>query len=152
MVRFWNVYDYDGYTFCYYENSLAGEKIQIKNFGNKIVLYAGDDPSFNHSVLMLRTHKNYNPFKEEIENEYIPATGQEFCEVLENRGDQWTNFSIVAGNLERQEFCGEFKDGSFRMLNNNTDYAFFVTIGQDTFMFNDAWLETLQPINNSKEL
>ena len=147
MVRFWNVHNFDGYTFCYYPESLSGEKVNVKNFGNKVVLYSGNNTSFSHSVLMLQT-SNGHSIKQIIENEYIDPAGKNDCEVVENNDGEWTTFTIAAGDLEKQQGCGEFKDGFFRTANNNSDFAFYITIGQDTFMPDGAWLETLEPVKN----
>ena len=139
-----------GFTFCYNPVSVSGSNINnsdilLEQKGETLVLYPKDLPDFQHTITRLRFDESLNP-TQAIETLYMKDADKSVCSVVEiNKTDEYTEYLLAGGDLENQEKCGTYKVGSFRAYENTPDSLFYITIGQDTFMADDAWLKTLEP-------
>lgn len=154
MTRFWGTKEYgDGMTFCYYTTTADGQEINLKNFGDKVVLYP-ENPNFNHSILWERLKNGDLSIEEKIAARYMTDEERAACEVMAApKNTDWTEYLIASNerNLDAQEKCGEFRYGSFFYSSEkNPETLFFVMIGQDTFMPSNDWLETLEFVDSIK--
>jgi hypothetical protein len=141
-----------GFTFCYNPVSISGSNLNnstdiiLEQKEGTLILYPKDLPDYQHTITRLRFDETLAP-TQAIETLYMKDADKSTCTVVEiNKTEEYAEYVLAGGgDLESQEKCGTYKVGSFRAYENTPGSLFYITIGQDTFMADDAWLKTLEP-------
>lgn len=76
----------------------------------------------------------------------MAAENRAHCDVQEREGTSGSRYAIAGGDLDTQEKCGDYHSGFFLSSSADPEVLFFVTVGQDTFMDDDLWMQTLRPV------
>lgn len=144
-----------GLGFDYTEMSQQDLKINTTVDGNKVTLTPYDDNSWVHTITVLTKGATESPSN--VIKGLISGADVEYCEAseFEKGGQNYSEFLITTtetfetetgkGMLEAD--CGLYRWGFFRYYETAPTKLVYIEIGQDTFMKDEKWLETLSVVD-----